>query len=112
MEDAVLRPFHPDDAAWLVEQHGLLYARDEGFDDSFAPLVANILDDFIANSDPELERGWIAEQDGQRLGSIFCVAVDRNTAKLRLFLLVPKARGLGLGKRLLQACTAFARGAG
>ncbi|NOC93010.1 MULTISPECIES: GNAT family N-acetyltransferase [unclassified Ruegeria] len=112
MEDAVLRPFHPDDAAWLVEQHGLLYARDEGFDDSFAPLVASILDDFMANSDPELERGWIAEQDGQRLGSIFCVAVDRNTAKLRLFLLVPQARGLGLGKRLLQACTAFARGAG
>ncbi|NVO54801.1 GNAT family N-acetyltransferase [Rhodobacteraceae bacterium B1Z28] len=112
MEDVVLRPFRPDDAPWLVEQHGTLYARDEGFDSSFAPLVAQILDDFIADHDLTREQGWIAEQAGKRLGSIFCVSLDRNTAKLRLFLLMPQARGLGLGKRLLSTCTGFARAAG
>ncbi|WP_209504301.1 MULTISPECIES: GNAT family N-acetyltransferase [unclassified Ruegeria] len=112
MENVVLRTFRPDDAAWLVEQHGLLYARDEGFDDSFAPLVARILEEFIANNDPSFEKGWIAERAGQRLGSIFSVRVDQTTAKLRLFLLVPEARGLGLGKQLLQTCTDFAREAG
>ena len=112
MKDVVLRPFRPDDAPWLVEQHGALYARDEGFDDSFAPLVARVLDDFIAGHDPARERGWIAERAGQRLGSIFCVALDDQTAKLRLFLLVPEARGLGLGKRMLDRLTAFARTAG
>ncbi|WP_298846234.1 GNAT family N-acetyltransferase [uncultured Ruegeria sp.] len=112
MEDVVLRSFRAEDAAWLVEQHGMLYVRDEGFDDSFAPLVACILDDFIANNDPYRDRGWIAEHAGQRLGSIFCVGIDESTAKLRLFLLVPEARGLGLGKRLLEACTGFARTAG
>ncbi len=112
MEDVVLRPFRPDDAPWLVEQHDTLYARDEGFDSSFGPLVARILQDFIANHDPSRERGWIAERAGQRLGSIFCVSLDDDTAKLRLFLLVPEARGLGLGKRLLAACTAFARASG
>ncbi|MCX8953747.1 GNAT family N-acetyltransferase [Ruegeria sp. NA] len=112
MDKVVLRTFRPDDAAWLVEQHGLLYACDEGFDDSFAPLVARILEEFIADNDPSFEKGWIAERAGQRLGSIFCVRVDQTTAKLRLFLLVPEARGLGLGKRLLQACTDFAREAG
>lgn len=112
MNDVVLRPFRPDDAPWLVDQHGTLYARDEGFDDSFAPLVARILDDFMANHDPDCERGWIATRAGARLGSIFCVRQDETTAKLRLFLLVPQARGLGLGKRLLSTCMAFARQAG
>ncbi|NOD36038.1 MULTISPECIES: GNAT family N-acetyltransferase [unclassified Ruegeria] len=112
MDDVTLRTFQPDDAAWLVEQHGRLYARDEGFDDSFAPLVARILDEFIASHDPTRERGWIAEQGRQRLGSIFCVGLDQHTAKLRLFLLVPEARGHGVGKRLLKACTGFARNAG
>ncbi|WP_298932676.1 GNAT family N-acetyltransferase [uncultured Ruegeria sp.] len=112
MEDVVLRPFRPDDAPWLIEQHGALYAQAEGFDDSFGQLVAQILDDFIAEHDPSRERGWIAEKGGQRLGSIFCVSLTQETAKLRLFLLVPQARGLGLGKRLLAACTGFARNVG
>ncbi|WP_050602677.1 GNAT family N-acetyltransferase [Ruegeria sp. 6PALISEP08] len=112
MDDVVLRAFQPDDAAWLVEQHGVLYARDEGFDDSFAPLVARILDGFVTSHDPIREKGWIVEQAGQRLGSIFCVSVDQHTAKLRLFLLVPEARGKGVGKRLLETCTDFAREAG
>lgn len=107
-----IRPFHPDDAPWLVERHATLYARDEGFDASFGPLVAGILDGFIAGHDPECEAGWIAEQDGRRLGSIFCVRGEAGLAKLRLFLLVPEARGQGLGRRLLETCTGFARARG
>ncbi|MEX0327355.1 MAG: N-acetyltransferase family protein [Ruegeria sp.] len=112
MNNIILRPFRADDAPWLVEQHGTLYARDEGFDDSFAPLVARILKAFIADHDPTRERGWIAEQNGARLGSIFCVSQSDRTAKLRLFLLVPQARGQGVGKQLLTACMEFARSAG
>ena len=102
----------PGDAEWLVHQHGTLYAQAEGFDDTFGPLVASILAAFEADHDPARERGFIAWEDGRRLGSIFCVRVDDETAKLRLFLLVPEARGKGLGKRMLEACMAFAREAG
>ena len=112
METITLRPFCAEDAPWLVQQHDVLYARDEGFDDSFGLLVARILNAFIAGHDPTCERGWIAERDGQRLGSIFCVKLDDQTAKLRLFLLLPEARGQGLGKRLLSTCMGFARDAG
>ena len=109
MDTPVIRPFRPEDAAWLVERHGTLYARDEGFDDTFAPLVASILDGFVADHDPTCEAGWIAEAGGARLGSIFCVRLDQHTAKLRLFLLVPEARGQGLGQRLLETCMTYAR---
>ena len=95
-----------------MDQHQRLYARDEGFDDTFGPLVREILEDFAAAHDPIRERGWIAERAGQRLGSIFCVALSDTIAKLRLFLLVPEARGLGLGKRLLTTCMGFARDQG
>ncbi|MGR3804733.1 GNAT family N-acetyltransferase [Marinibacterium profundimaris] len=112
MDAPVIREFRAGDAPWLVERHQTLYARDEGFDDSFGPLVAAILDAFIAGHDPACERGWIAEAGDRRLGSIFCVRLDDRTAKLRLFLLEPEARGQGLGKRLLATCMGFARGAG
>ncbi|MCV2891378.1 GNAT family N-acetyltransferase [Ruegeria aquimaris] len=112
MDSVTLRPFRADDTLWLVERHGTLYAEAEGFDDSFAPLVAEILGAFIADHDPTCERGWIAEEAGQRLGSIFCVRLDETTAKLRLFLLVPEARGRGLGRRLLDTCMGFARDKG
>ncbi len=112
MSDAVLRPYLPADAAWLEERHATLYARDEGFDDTFGPLVAKILDGFDANHDPAREAGWIAQAKGVRLGSIFCVSAGPISAKLRLFLLVPEARGHGLGRRLLTTCMDFARGAG
>ena len=111
-DNAEIRPFREDDRDWLVERHGTLYARDEGFDESFAPLVARILDEFVAGHDPQRERGWIVESDGKRLGSIFCVAQDETTAKLRLFLLEPDARGRGLGARLLMTCMDFTRSAG
>ena len=107
-----LRQFHPSDIDWLVERHQTLYTRDEGFDETFGPLVRSILEAFVADHDPSCERGWIAEQDGARLGSIFCVRLTEQSAKLRLFLLDPHARGLGLGKRLLQTCMAYARDAG
>ncbi|MES0825199.1 GNAT family N-acetyltransferase [Ruegeria sp. SCP11] len=112
MESIQIRPFCAVDAPWLVEQHGKFYARDEGFDDSFGALVEQILEDFVAEHDPARERGWIAERAGQRLGSIFCVALDERTAKLRLFLLVPEVRGRGLGQQMLDTCTDFARGVG
>ena len=112
MEEIRLRPFEATDTDWLVEQHAKLYARDEGFDDSFGPLVRRILDDFMAGHDSSCERGWIAEDAGLRLGSIFCVRQDETTAKLRLFLLVPEARGRGLGARLLTTCMRFAQDAG
>ena len=112
MSDVQLRGFAPTDAAWLVARHAELYARDEGFDDSFGELVAQILEDFVKNHDPARERGWIAHQGDQRLGSIFCVSHGPQVAKLRLFLLVPEARGKGVGKQLLQACMDFARSRG
>ena len=69
MQDPAIRPFHPDDAPWLVERHGTLYARENGFDESFAPLVAEILAAFIADHDPRTESGWIAHDGARRLGS-------------------------------------------
>ena len=112
MSNTNLRRFEAADAPWLVTQHGELYAGEEGFDDTFGPLVADILADFITDHDPAKERGWIAMQDEQRLGSIFCVSAGGETAKLRMFLLTPAARGKGLGKRLLQSCMDFARESG
>ncbi|WP_127114210.1 GNAT family N-acetyltransferase [Shimia sediminis] len=107
-----LRAFEAQDVDWLVERHATLYARDEGFDDTFGPLVRSILDDFVAEHDSSCEHGWLAERDGERLGTVFCVRLSDDVAKLRLFLLVPEARGLGLGKTLLTACMSFARASG
>ncbi|TMV13228.1 GNAT family N-acetyltransferase [Arenibacterium halophilum] len=107
-----LRRFRPEDAAWLIERHDTLYRRDEGFDASFGELVAKIINDFLAEHDATREAGWVAEENGQRLGSIFCVSAEKTTAKLRLFLLDPGARGKGLGKHMLRHCMAFARAAG
>ncbi|MEM6635645.1 MAG: helix-turn-helix domain-containing GNAT family N-acetyltransferase [Pseudomonadota bacterium] len=112
-EDVHLRDLTPGDIGWLTQQHGEYYAEAEGFDASFEPLVAEILVSFAASRDPEVERAFIATAHGLRLGSIFCVkGPTPGTAKLRLFYLVPEARGLGIGKRLLEACLEFARQAG
>jgi len=100
------------DAEWLVEQHRQLYTLEAGFDHTFGDLVRDIVADFMADHDPIRERAMIAVKDDRRLGSIFCVRQDQNTSKLRLFLLVPGARGLGLGHMLLTACMDFARQSG
>lgn len=107
-----IRHLGPGDSDWLVTQHGTLYAAAEGFDETFGTLVASILADFESHHDPSCERAFIAWKDGRRLGSVFCVRLDAETAKLRLFLLVPEARGQGLGRRLLREWTAFAVAAG
>ncbi|MDW4496998.1 GNAT family N-acetyltransferase [Sulfitobacter sp. D35] len=112
MGEVVIRRFVPGDRDWLVARHAALYTRDEGFDGSFGVLVGEVVDAFVADHDPACETGWIAEADGERLGSIFCVRLDPRTAKLRLFFLEPERRGQGLGRRLLDTCTDFARASG
>ncbi len=112
MRETTIRPFAAEDAAWLTTQHQALYTAAEGFDDSFGPLVASIIAAFLADHDPQREAGWIAQEGDQRLGSIFCVRQSETRAKLRLFLLLPEARGTGLGQRMLETCLGFARGAG
>ena len=107
-----LHPFTAGDRDWLVAAHGRLYAEEAGFDETFAPVVAGILDDFMADHDPDRERGWIAWRGGAPLGSIFCVDAGGCRARLRLFLLLPEARGDGLGWRMLSTCMDFARAAG
>lgn len=109
MESIVLRPLQQTDRDWLVDQHRIRYAQDEGFNASFGELVAEIVDAFLDGHDPEREAAWIAVQGDVRLGSIFCVRQGADCAKLRLFLLVPEARGKGLGRRLLGTCMAFAK---
>ena len=108
----ILRPFAATDAEWLIAQHGAHYAKAEGFDDSFAPLVSEIVYAFLAQRDPDCEAGWIAQSGGTPLGSIFCVRFDQTTAKLRLFYVVEQARGSGVAQALLDQCLGFAREAG
>lgn len=110
--EPLIRPLQPGDAGWIIGTHGALYARDEGYDASFEALVARIMADFLDRKDCSREAAWIAEQGGRRLGTISCMAEDRETARLRLFILVPEARGLGLGQRLHDTCLTFARAAG
>lgn len=111
-QDITLQTATPADVGWIVERHATLYAREEGFDDSFGPLVASILDGFMTGHDPARERGWVAWAGRRRLGCVFCVDAGQGTAKLRLFLVDPAARGQGLGHRLLETCMGFARTAG
>jgi GNAT superfamily N-acetyltransferase len=100
------------DLGWVVLAHGELYRAEYGWDTSFEALVARIVADYAAVHDPDREAAWIAEIDGRRVGCVFCVAADDSTAKLRLLLVHPDARGLGLGARLVEACTDLARAAG
>ncbi|PSL19945.1 GNAT family N-acetyltransferase [Shimia abyssi] len=112
-ENAGLRPFVASDIDWLVDAHAQLYARDEGFDQSFGVLVREILEEFVAKQEIDVEAGWVAQAKGVPLGSIFCVRSDvPDVAKLRLFLLLPTARGTGLGRRMLETCMRFARDRG
>jgi GNAT superfamily N-acetyltransferase len=92
--------------------HGELYAREFGWDQSFEALVAQIVADYATEHDPAREAAWIAEHDDHRVGCVFCVAADVQTAKLRILLVDPSARGQGLGARLVDECLRFARSAG
>lgn len=112
MADIEIKHLDIGDAGWLVQHHAELYAKNDGFDKTFEPLIAEILAGFIRTQDPAKERAFIAWQNGKRLGSVFCTRVDDDTAKLRLFLITPAARGQGLGKRLLNDCMGFARDCG
>lgn len=105
---AELRDLGPGDAGWVIERHATLYARDEGYDASFEALVAKILADWLPQRDPARERGFIAWAGGRRIGSVFCVREDDTTARLRLFLIEPEARGTGLGRRMLRDCLGWA----
>jgi GNAT superfamily N-acetyltransferase len=108
----VLRDLQVGDIGWVAHRQGILYAQEYGWDGTFEALVAEIASQFVKNFDPVWESAWIAERDGQVLGSVFLVKVSEQEAKLRLLYVEPDARGEGLGRRLTQECIAFAKARG
>ena len=105
----ILRPHQPGDIGWAVQQHGLLYAEQYGWDETFEALAAEVAAKFIRDFDPKRERAWIAEKDGENVGCVLLVKQSDEVAKLRMLLVHPKARGLGIGKRLVEECIRFAK---
>ena len=113
MSDVRIRPLgQPGDLGWVVQQHGELYAAEYGWDTSFEGLVARIVADYAAGHDESREAAWIAEVGGERVGCVFLVRGGEDLARLRVLLVHPRGRGIGLGGLLVATCLDFARAAG
>jgi DNA-binding MarR family transcriptional regulator/GNAT superfamily N-acetyltransferase len=108
----LLRQHQPGDMGWIVHRQAILYAEEYGWDGTYEALAAEIVAQFIKNHDPKRERCWIAEKDGTRVGAVFVAKVSIEIAKLRLLHVEPEARGLGIGRRLVEECVRFTRQAG
>jgi DNA-binding MarR family transcriptional regulator/GNAT superfamily N-acetyltransferase len=108
----VLRSPRPGDLGWIVQRHGALYAQQYGWDEGFEALVARIVADYAHDHDPRREAAWIAEVDGEPAGCVLCVRREDDVAQLRLLLVDPRARGRGIGARLVEECLRFAKRAG
>jgi DNA-binding MarR family transcriptional regulator/GNAT superfamily N-acetyltransferase len=108
----VLRPPRAGDFGWIVQRHGGLYSQEYGWDDTFEALVAEIVAAYVRKHNPERERAWIAEMDGQNVGCVLCISKSDEVAQLRLLLVERHARGLGLGSHLVEECVRFARSVG
>ncbi len=108
----VLRPYQLGDLGWIVRRQSILYAQEYGWDETYEPLAAEILAGFVKSHDPARERGWIAGRNGETVGAVFVMRASDETAKLRLLHVEPPARGIGLGRRLVDTCIEFAREAG
>jgi DNA-binding MarR family transcriptional regulator/GNAT superfamily N-acetyltransferase len=108
----LVRPLQPGDLGWVVQRHGAVYAEEYGWDESFEALVAHIVADYVDHRDSSKDNAWIAELDGEPVGCVFCIHDDDQTAQLRLLLVEAKARGYGIGARLVDECIRFAADAG
>jgi DNA-binding MarR family transcriptional regulator/GNAT superfamily N-acetyltransferase len=111
-EPYLLRPLQVGDIGWITHRQGVLYAQEYGWDGTYEALVAGILASFVKSFDPRHEAAWVAERDGRIVGSVFVVRESASVAKLRLLYVEPSARGLGIGRRLVDECIRFARAKG